>query len=178
MLNPLFFQNIFTPLILGTASLLVMLTTRNANLSDRVRGATRLINDDHPDMSALRRLNLLDQIGSFHQRYIFNELALAALACALLLFLTMNLFVGNNNMTVATILFSCGLIALGFGFILTSADIMRGMRTLDMEVMYAKRLYKPDVQYQEVLNQQIVQWLQADPEYAQTMRDALQKISH
>ena len=177
MLNPQFFQNVFTPLILGTASLLVMLTTRNASLSDRVRSATRLINDDHPDMPALRRVNLLDQIGSFHQRYIFNELALAALACALLLFLTMNLFVGNNNLTVATILFSCGLISLAFGFILTGADIIRGMKTLDLEMMYTKRLYKPDVQYQEALKQQLAHWLQTDTEYAQTMREALQEIS-
>jgi hypothetical protein len=172
-----FFQNVFTPLMLSTASLLVMLTTRNANLSDRVRDATRLINDDHPDMKPLRRANLLDQIGSFHQRYILNELALAAMACALVLFLSMNLFAGSRNLMVATVLFSCGLIALAFGFLLTGTDIMRGMKTLDLELQYARDEYEPPAQYRDAWKQDIVHRLQTDTEFAQTVRDALREAS-
>ena len=170
-----FFTGVFTPLMLVSASLLVMLTARNANLSDRVRGAARLINDDHPDMDMLRRVNLLDQIDQFRQRYIFNELAVGALACALLLFLLMNLFAGSRSLTPATILFYSGLTAVGFAFVLTGADIRRGMATLDLEVQYAKRLYKPDATHQDALKQQLVHWLQTDPEYAQIAREAVQE---
>ena len=172
-----FFASVFTPLTLGSASLLVMLTARNASLSDRVRSATRLINDDHPDMEMLRRVNLLDQIDQFRQRYIFNEMAVGTLACALMLFVLMNLFAGSHSLTIAAILFYCGLTAAGFGFLLTGADIYRGMQTLDLEVQYAKRLYKPEAQHRAALKQQFIHTLQADPEYAQMAREALQELS-
>ena len=172
-----FFQSVFTPLMLGSASLLVMLTTRNASLSDRIRGATRLINDDHPDMKPLRRANLLDQVGSFHQRYILNELALAALACALLLFVIMNLFAGNRNLTVAAVLFYCGLVAVAFGFLLTGADMVRGMTTLDLEVQYARNEYKPPAAYRDAWKQDIAHRLQSDAEFAQVVRDALRETA-
>lgn len=177
MIEATFFQNAFSPLILSTASLLVMLAARNGNLSDRVRDATRLINDDHPDMKPLRRANLLDQIGSFHQRYILNELALAALACALLLFLSMNLFAGCHLFTVATILFSCGMIALAFGLLLTAADVRRGMKTLDLEVQYARGEYEPLTSNLDAWKQHMVHRLKTDPEFAQAVRNALRKDS-
>ena len=171
-----FFQIVFSPLVLGNASLLVMLTARNGSLSERIRGATRLMNDDHPDMPALRRLNLLDQVGSFHQRYILNELALAALACALLLFLLMSIFASHKNLNIATSLFYCGLTSLAFGFALTGADVVRGMHTLDLEVMYAKGEYHPNAQQTDALTQQIKHRLQSDEAYRKAVRAALQDM--
>ena len=172
-----FFPGVFTPLMLGSASLLVMLTARNTSLSDRVRSATRLINDDHPEMDMLRRVNLLDQIDQFRQRYIFNELAVGALACALILFVLMNLFAAHHSLILATILFYCGLTAAAFGFLLTGADIRRGMGTLDLEVQYAKGLYKPDAQHLNALKQHILHRLQTDAEYAQLVGEAMQECS-
>ena len=175
-MNFSFFQFVFSPLVLGNASLLVMLTTRNTSLSERVRSATRLMNDDHPDMPALRRLNLLDQVGSFHQRYILNELALGALMCALISFLLMSVFASHKDLSIATVLFYCGIVGLGFGLILTAADVVRGIQTLDLEVMYAKGNYKPAPPHQAALKQHIAHRLQTDPEYALAVRDALQDL--
>ena len=175
-MNFTFFQFVFSPLVLGNASLLVMLTARNTSLSDRVRSATRLMNDDHPDMPALRRLNLLDQVGSFHQRYILNELALGSLMCALLSFLLMSVFASHKDLTIATVLFFCGIIALGFGLILTAADVVRGIQTLDLEVMYAKGNYKPDARHTDALQQQIAHRIQTDDAYRQAVHAALRDV--
>ena len=173
MLDADFFKSIFTPSVLGTASLLVMLTSRNGSLSDRLRAATHLICEDKPTMPELRRQNLFEQIDRFYKRYKFNEFAIASLAGALAIFLAMNVFAGWGQLPVAQILFHCGLVCMLFGFILTGADIAYGMGTLDLEVSYAKRTYLPRTANPEAMRQQVVEWMQQNPEWAEAVRAAV-----
>lgn len=124
-------------------------------------------------MPELRRLNLMEQVDRFHKRYKFNEFAIAALAAALCLFLSMNVFAGGGQLLVAQILFYCGLICMLLGFLLTGADISYGMGTLDLEVSYAKCTYLPRTPNPEALRQQVVEWMEENPEWADAVRAAV-----
>lgn len=142
-MDPKIFTALPTPLLVGNASLMVMLMTRNGNLADRVRSATHQICTQSQDLPPLRRQNLLEQIDHFYRRYQYNQFALGCLAFALICFQIINVLAGHYNYKGAEACFYLGLAFLCFGFLLAGVDIAYGMGTLDLEVSYAYGTYLP-----------------------------------
>jgi hypothetical protein len=127
--------DIITPLILGCASLIVSLSSRNASISERARSNAKLLLEE---ITHDRRENLNDQNEIFMERYTFNQVALCLQFLSLAIFLGMAIFEASQHLVVAHHLFFTGSGALIAGFVMTFFDIYRSQRTLLLETDYAK----------------------------------------
>lgn len=129
-----FYDTIIASLVLGSASLIVSLASRNVSISERARDIARELQTVIPDK---RRTLLKAEVTVFRERYGFNQLALLCQFFGLAMFIGMFVFASAGYLVQASVLFYLGLGALLIGFTVTFVDISRSSTTLFDELDYA-----------------------------------------
>jgi hypothetical protein len=128
-------SEMFSPLILGCASLIVALSSRNASISERVRSNCHALLETQ---TKLRRENLLAQNSIFWRRYCLNQQALIFVILSLTAFLAASfcsVAIWEMGVRISIIF---GSLLLLSGFALTIRDILQSDKTLLLEIEFAE----------------------------------------
>jgi hypothetical protein len=132
------FSSVVSPLILGTASLILSLGARNASISERIRTTARALLDAKASTCAPRVDSLHKQLRIFRMRFSFNQTAMLLQIVALPLFMAMYVLSSTDQMWLASRVFYFGIGLAILGFALTLLEVSFGWGTLALEARFAE----------------------------------------
>jgi hypothetical protein len=132
------------PLVIGCASLIVTLGSRNTSISDRIRSNVKLLEERQGATTSQdieRKKNLKAQLDIFWERYTLNQLALGFQFIALALFVMMAIFDASSMGSRKDTTFWLGVGFLFLGLVFTLTDIYRAHASLRLEKSYAETFF-------------------------------------
>ena len=127
---------VVSPLILGTASLILTVSSRNASISERLRAACKTLVEAKRSGCGSRMNNAEHQVGLFHIRYSINQIAFVLLLAGLPEFVGMYPLAQLKYVGFARFLFYAGTCSATVACLCVIIEALIGQRTLKLEVLY------------------------------------------